>query len=543
MTESLWGDEFVIDEKPKTKKILNKIKEPKKEVSVVKQVKSTSSKISLDEKLKLIAEEVHRKLGSYESTTCLLTSREDLHAYIDKAIKNKIIAIDTETNNSLDPITCMLMGGCIYTPGQKSAYIPVNHVDRKSGERLSWQVTEQDIKEEFSRLSDTYIVMHNGKFDYQVIKCTCGLELHIDWDTMIGAKLLDENERSAKLKDQYIEKINPEQEKYDIEELFENIEYAVVDPELFALYAATDARITYELYLWQKERFEQPENSKLLNLANTLEMPLVKVIAEMELNGMSVDQDYAKLLSAKYHKLLDNIDNDINRELLDLKPQIDAWRLTADANKKQLSRNGKEGKSKSEQLEDPIKLSSPTQLAILFYDVLKCPQVSKKSPRGTGEDELKAISKKLNLKICDLLLNRREWVKLITTYIDVIPELAKRWPDGRVRTHFNQYGAKTGRLSSSDPINFQNVPSGNKEIRMLFCASNPEKYVNLSDDNILKVPDTCDIETIRGWVNVKDIKNNDIIKTIDENKIEILSKVTYININENFYELTLVNLE
>lgn len=50
--------------------------------------------------------------------------------------------------------------------------------------------------------------MHNGKFDYQVIKCTCGLELSVYWDTMIGARILDENEKSAGLKQQYRDKID-----------------------------------------------------------------------------------------------------------------------------------------------------------------------------------------------------------------------------------------------------------------------------------------------------------------------------------------------
>ena len=108
---------------------------------------------------------------------------------------------------------------------------------------------------------------------------------------------------------------------------------------------------------------------------------------------------------------------------------------------------------------------------------MKCPVVDKKSPRGTGEDALKAISEKLNLDICKFLIERRELVKLLTTYIDVIPELAKQWPDGRVRTHFNQYGAATGRLSSSNPINFQNIPSHNKEIRMLFQAKPGYKII------------------------------------------------------------------
>ena len=86
--------------------------------------------------------------------------------------------------------------------------------------------------------------------------------------------------------------------------------------------------------------------------------------------------------------------------------------------------------------------------------MLKAPQVNKNSPRGTGEEDLKQIDEKLNLPLIKLILKRREYVKLISTYVDTIPELATRWKDGRVRTHFNAYGAATGRLSSSDPINF-----------------------------------------------------------------------------------------
>lgn len=183
-------------------------------------------------------------------------------------------------------------------------------------------------------------------------------------------------------------------------------------------------------------------------------MPVMKVLADMELNGMSVDQDYAKKLSIKYHKKLQLVDDKINVELQKLSSTISSWKLTEEANRKQITRNGLEGKSKAEQLTDPINLASPTQLAILFYDILKIPVVDKKAPRGTGEDILKTLSDKEHIVLCDYLLERRGLVKLIDTYIDNIPQLANRWPDGRVRTHFNQYGADTGRLSSSDPLNF-----------------------------------------------------------------------------------------
>ena len=81
------------------------------------------------EKVSIITTEVYRILGKYKDNTQVIRSYEGLVNYIDAAIKNGVIAIDTETNNSLEPITCKLMGGCIYTPGQKNAYIPVNHVD------------------------------------------------------------------------------------------------------------------------------------------------------------------------------------------------------------------------------------------------------------------------------------------------------------------------------------------------------------------------------------------------------------------------------
>lgn len=460
MVDSLWGDEFVIPETPKKqKKIIEKASKPKT-VTITTEKAIKSKKLTLHEQLDLIKENVLKILGRYMDQTVVIKTREQLHDYIDAALDAGEIAIDTETNNSLDPITCKLMGPCIYTPGQKNAYIPINHIDPDTRERLPDQLTEADIKEEFERLHETLIIMHNGKFDYSVIKCTTGNILKIYWDTLIGAKVLDENEKSAGLKQQYIQKIDPSVEKYSIDHLFENVEYAVVGPDIFALYAATDAMMTYKLYKWQKDQFMQPENSGIYKLFRDIEMPLVEVLAEMELRGIEVDQEYADLLSKKFHSRLDAIDEKINIELAKLTPVISEWRKSEDANfhptATKVSADGtyKQQKSKNEQLDNPINLASPTQLAILFYDILKCPAVDKNKPRGTGEDELKAIAKHLKLDLCNLILDRRELVKLTTTYIDVIPELAKRWPDGRVRTHFNQYGAATGRLSSSDPINF-----------------------------------------------------------------------------------------
>ena len=448
---SLWGDDFNVALQPqKQKKIIEKAAKPQKvKTTTEKVIKSKSSSVSIHDKLRLIKEEVLRILGVYKDQTVVIRTREDLTKYIDAAIVNGEIAIDTETNNSLVPLTCKLMGPCIYTPGQKNAYIPINHVNPETRELLPNQLTEQDVKEEFQRLVDTKIIMHNGKFDFEVIHCTCGIDLEIYWDTMIASRLLDENER-ANLKQQYISKIDPSIEKYSIEQLFEGVEYAIVDPEIFALYAATDAFMTYKLYLWQKDQFAIPGCEKMYKLFTDIEMPMIRVCADMELTGITIDTEYASRLSVMYHAQLEEIDVKIQEELAKYKDQIAKWRITPEANKKEkkTNKNGEEtwSKSKNEQLQDPPSMTSPTQLAIFFYDVLDVGVIDKKSPRGTGEEILKTMG----LPICNLILEKRGLEKLIGTYVDKLPQCVI--PEtGRLHAHFNQIGADTGRFSSSDP--------------------------------------------------------------------------------------------
>ena len=523
--DSLWGDDFVIKETPKqAKKVIEKIKQPKTDVKSVKRAVS-SKKLSIEDKLKLITEEVNRILGRYESDTQVITTYADLVSYIDKSIENKVIAIDTETNNSLDPITCKIMGGCIYTPGCKNAYIPINHTTL-TGERLDWQITEKQLAEQFSRLIEakTDIIMHNGKFDYEVIKCTCGVELPITWDTMIGAKVLDENERSAGLKQQYIDKIDPSIEKYSIDHLFSDIEYAVVDPNVFALYAATDSYMTYKLYEWQLAKFNDPDLSRLFDMFKRIEMPLVPVVAEMELAGVDFDIEYDERLSKKYHKKLDELDSKIADELEKLKPQIDTWRLSSDANYKPVKKNGAgEGKSKNEQLSDPINVASPTQLAILLYDILGIKAVDKKNPRGTGEDILERIQHPL----AKLLLERRGLMKLITAFIDSLPTWVNP-KTGRIHCHFNAYGAATGRFSSSEP-NLQQIPSHNHELRLLFRAGTD--YMNISyEDDYFECNSASAIMSNNKYVRVKDLSVGDVIdvdcETGDKSK-DIITKIEF----------------
>lgn len=463
MVKSLWGEEFdIISEKEKSKDILQKLNSQE---DIEKAIKS--KKTDLQVKISLITDQVYKVLGHYRDNTIVIKTRDQFHSYIDKAIENGIIAIDTETNNSLDPLTCKLMGGCIYTPGEKNAYIPINHTTLQ-GDRLYWQLTEQDIKEEFERVSNIKILTHNGKFDYKVLKCTCNWEMPIYWDSYVGARLIDENEPSAGLKQQYIDKIDPTQEKYSIDHLFGDIPYALFNPDVFAYYAATDAYMTYKLYEWQLNKFKDPSLKGVFNIFENIEMPLIKVVADMELTGIGIDREYANRLSIKYHKLMDDCLSRLNKELDKYKDAIVKWRLTPEACLKSPNKKGDGfNKSKSEQLEDPIKITSPTQLAILLYDVLKLPALPTK-PRGTGVEELTSLYNKTKLPLCSLMLEMRELDKLLNTFIDKLPNDTNPYDD-KIHCEFLSLGTDTGRFSSKNP-NLQQIPRANIYIKPMFKA-------------------------------------------------------------------------
>ena len=97
-------------------------------------------------------------------------------------------------------------------------------------------------------------------------------------------------------------------------------------------------------------------------------------------------------------------------------------------------------------LEDPINVASNKQLAILLYDIFKLPSVDDKKPRGVGAE----ILAQLDHPLCKAIVEQRKLEKLISTYIDKMPQIANP-KDGRVHCKFNQLGADTGRTSSNDP--------------------------------------------------------------------------------------------
>lgn len=414
---------------------------------------------SLYEKIKAICDLVEQKLGHLADEFENIFTEERLHEYISTAINNGYIALDTETTG-LDPITDKIVGACIYTPNEKPAYVPINHVSLITSQRLGNQLTNEQVAKEFQRLKDNNVkvIYFNAKFDIRVIKNQLGIELPPAWDGFIAAKVLKENEEEGNLKYLWKKYCSPdkEAEHFTFDKLFHGYSFDLFPIKTAYLYAAKDAIMTWELFKFQEpyltpnhDRCKECGFEKLASLYHNIELPIITFVAEIEDNGISIDLEYIKVISEKYHKLLVEKENNFNIALNEYKDKIIQYKATHPATK----------------LSDPINISSPTQLAELFYDILQVPSVSKKQPRGTGED----ILEKMDHPLCKPILEYRGVKKLLTTYIDKMPEILNK-KTGRIHCSFNQYGTDTGRFSSSDP-NLQNIPSHNKHIRPLFVAS------------------------------------------------------------------------
>lgn len=426
------------------------------------------------ERISTITAMVNKNLGKYADQYEVIRDEEVLEKYIDDCIEQGIISIDTETN-SLDPITCTLAGLCLYTTGNKAVYIPLHHVSYVTGIEIENQVSDEFATAQMQRLVDNKVkvIMFNAKFDIRVIKNQLGVELIPHWDCYIGARLLNENEPENNLKALHKKYcLNGEGDAFTFDTLFKGIPFTHIPVNTGYLYAARDAEITYEYYEFQRPFLTENDpvciERDLTGPAfvfNHIEMPLINIVAEMEDNGIAFDFDFADSLSKEYNAKLKEAEDKFYKECDKFGEALDNYR---------------ERRGAANKLEYPINISSPTQIAIMLYDVLEIKPVDKEKPRGTGEE----ILQKIDHPVAKAILEYRGVAKLLSTYIDKMPTIVNP-KTKRIHASFNQMGADTGRFSSSDP-NMQNIPSHNDEIRKMFRAS--EGYVLLSSDYSAQEP-------------------------------------------------------
>lgn len=448
------------------------------------------------EKISSINALVENKLGKYrDDYTYFMAKDEELFKdYIYNTIQTGYVAMDTETTG-LDPISDKIVGMSLYSKGQKGLYIPIHHKSYVTGIEVEGQLDPKLIKEQLQRLVDAGVRFkeYNAKFDTRVVKNQLGIYIPCWYDAHLAAMLLNENEPHGlkNLHSKYV--LDGKEDEFSFGKLFDGITFDLVPISTGYIYAARDAVDTDELVDWQLP-YLTPDNplckeyglEKVSKVFWDIEMPCIEVLADMEDTGVAFDFDLANKLSEKYHKQLDDNLAEFYRILDMYKFEIDTY-IAHNPNHK---------------LSDPINIASPTQIAILLYDILKIEPPDSKSPRGTGSE----ILEKIDNPLCKAILDYRATSKLLTTYIDKLPECVNP-KTGRIHCNFNQYGAKTGRMSSDNP-NLQNIPSHNKDIRQMFVAS--EGCVLLSSDYSQQEPKVMtvmcqDPMMIEAYKNGKDL--------------------------------------
>lgn len=442
---------------------------------------------SLYDRIANISAVVNTKLGKYSDKYELIREEEDVRNYFRDIINYGSGAIDTETS-SLDPITTNLAGICLYVPNKKPTYIPMHHVSYVTGVEVNNQISDNVVSECLKMCEEHNVkwVLHNAVFDKRVIKNQLGVDITPWWDTMIAACCLNENE-SHKLKDLHLKYCKTsDSEAFTYDKLFEGIPFTYIPIIIGYLYSAGDAVKTWELMEFQQKYLNPDKLPGVYRIFMDVEMPIVSVVSDMEDRGITLDRDYAHQLSEKYGKILKEREAKVYEILDNYRDKIYEYKRNTPNHK----------------LSDPIGIGSPTQLAIVLYDILKYQSPDKAKPRGTGEDILTS----LNNPLCDAILQYRETAKLMSTYVDKLPEVVNE-KTGRIHCRFRQYGAATGRFSSSDP-NLQNIPSKNKEIRKMFRAS--EGNVLISADYSQQEPrllanQSGDEHLIQAYADNKDI--------------------------------------
>ena len=408
---------------------------------------------------------VETNLGQYKSEYQVIQDKEVLHDFITDCIGNSYISIDTETDG-LDPLQNTLAGICPFTYGNKGSYIPLNHVSYITMLKATGQLEMDFVMSEFKRLLEKKpeIDMFNAKFDIRFLRANGLPDIYCTWDGYLASRILNENEEHKNLKQLHNKYcLDGKGDAFRFDDLFKGIPFTYVPYNFGYLYAAHDPVITTELCDYQRkyltDKTEREDIQRMYWVFKNIEMPCVDVVADMEDNGILFDKEYAQKLSVKYHELLENkkqeFYNICDTEYANIIGQYRTRHPEA-------------------KIDNPINISSPTQLAILLYDILNIEPPDKKNPRGTGEPVLQ----KIDSPIAKAILEYREVAKLLSTYIDKLPDCVNP-KDGRIHCSFSQYGADTGRMSSQDP-NLQNIPSHNKDIRKMFVAS--EGYVLMSSD-------------------------------------------------------------
>ena len=356
----------------------------------------------------------------------LIDNEMDMRRICDFFLTKQKLSFDTETT-STDAISAELVGLSFAVEPFKAFYVPVPENREEA----------MKVLEIFRPVYESERILkvgQNVKYDLEVL-ANYGIELKGEmFDTMIAHYLLQPELRHNM---DYMAEVYLNYQTIHIDELIgprgkNQKSMRDVPPADVCEYASEDADITLQLYNALEPKLKE---SDLYPLFRDIEMPLVRVLAEMEMNGVLIDTNALKETSVAF-----------TERMLELERKI------------------------YEEAGEEFNISSPRQVGDILFEKLKIVEKAKKTKTGqyvTSEEVLQQLKNKA--PIVSNILAYRGLKKLLGTYVDALPKLINP-RTGHIHTSFNQTVTATGRLSSSDP-NLQNIPvrgEDGKDIRRCF---------------------------------------------------------------------------
>jgi DNA polymerase-1 len=352
---------------------------------------------------------------------------EEIPALVERLRTAPIVALDTETS-SLSPRRADLIGLSVAVSASEVWYLPFAH--RPTGGELAAPspvsnlppIQDDHLAPLRELLADPLIPKagHNIKYDWAVLR-RAGVELAgVTYDSMLASFVLEPGRRSHAIDSLALEQLGRTMQTYTdlCGKGKTEIPFAEVPVAAAAAYCGADSATVLAL---RELQLPHLESTGMVALLDRVEMPLVEVLVDMEWEGIRIDQALLSRLGAELAADLDRLEREI-----------------------------------AQVAGEDLNLNSPRQLATILFEKQQLP-VLKKTKTGPSTDaDVLAQLAMMGHDLPRLILEYRELQKLKSTYVDTLPATVNP-ATGRIHTSFNQAGAATGRLSSSDP-NLQNIP-------------------------------------------------------------------------------------
>ena len=445
--------------------------------------------------------EMSQKVIDYfqDSEAILISTVDQLHEYVTKLIDSGICSLDTETTG-LDRVKDYIVGASLYYPGGVECYIPMKHRVPIFDELCKGQLTYEDVGREFQRIVDAGIktVFANADFDLAMVYKDLKADFNdvCYYDVILAWRCLKEDERDNALKvlyNKYVLKGQGDPMKFN--DFFTPQLFPYCKPEVAKLYAAHDAKITYELYEWQLPYITKshPKCKKnhleaIADLIWNVEFPLIKVCQNMHRAGVFLDKEIASTLVIKY-------DGELTKEKEKLSEMVDDVLEKSSYHPSPMQkvpfRTGKD-----------FVPTSPMHVKHLIYTVMGLPQ----GKGSTGKDVLA----ELNYPVTNQILKVRSLNTLISTFVEKLPKATT--PDSRIHCQFKQIGAdcvvgntivptKDGYYLASDLCSASEASPGHHvDVYDLEIVNKDQQHESASSVICYKGYDTIRITTDMGFV-------------------------------------------